>query len=434
MKKVFLFTFCSFILLFALVTEAGVSLANDYESNNYQLNDNDYERKFREVFGLEIIPNELQDLTENYHPNSIEHYGLKLTVQEYEALTKRIDLQKEKLPEVEKYLRENYGSKFNELYIDQKNGGIIKVGFKEEVYDEASLKEALIELYEGENLFEIYQVKYSVEELNNLQEKIDEHYEILLLEGIQLLYTSRNIPQERIEVGVFPYNSHTIKRLEELFNSDMLIVKESSPLENTSRTAYTRPVLGGLVLTNQSRSGSRCTSAFSFIKNGAHNILTAGHCGTVNDSIAQGGSSYFIGGISERRFSGNVDAALISTNSSFTTNNIYRTSTVISSITTVQGRTQDRVGDTVCSSLGISNRVACGTILDTNFSAYYPDATVRNTRTVDFLVEPGDSGSPVFFGSQAIGIISGRNTTGGFSIYGHIDYVIEQFGGSVRTW
>jgi len=170
---------------------------------------------------------------------------------------------------------------------------------------------------------------------------------------------------------------------------------------------------------------STCTSGFA-VQNGSgtRGVLTAGHCGSSQSFNLR--SLPF----QSERFSGSYDVQWHTAPGLHVVNRVWDGLTDTSTpyyrfITATKPRSQQVIGEAVCK-YGMTTGYTCGTIKSTTFAPSYvpsvsPTFIIVTSSTTD-QSEPGDSGSPWFYGSTAFGIMSGHFTTNYDAIYMAIDY------------
>jgi len=185
-----------------------------------------------------------------------------------------------------------------------------------------------------------------------------------------------------------------------------------------------------------------CTAGFTVRRDadGVLGVLTAGHCGArdgeINGAVAQ---------YQDGRVSGRWDVQWRTVPGHNIVNEVeYVTggSTYHQKITGVKGSGDIGEGDGVCKS-GIRTGLTCGTVISGKVCpSYVKDCEstfiqVAGENGLD-MSKSGDSGAPVFSGSDAVGIVSGGAPPedpehGGNMIYMPVDFV-SVFGLSVLTY
>jgi hypothetical protein len=95
-----------------------------------------------------------------------------------------------------------------------------------------------------------------------------------------------------------------------------------------------------------------------------------------------------------------IDMPAVEADDAVYTNGTYQV------ITNVQPLNLDYFGEPVCHS-GIASETHCGMITNTDATVTYGSAILYHQRESDVYAYEGDSGGPVFYGSTAIGTVSG---------------------------
>lgn len=85
--------------------------------------------RFREEMGLSSNTKNLKTLSKDFQ-NFSEKYGVFLTKKEEKELDARLEEQKKLIPPIKDFIAENLQEEFASMYIDQKLGGIVRIGFK----------------------------------------------------------------------------------------------------------------------------------------------------------------------------------------------------------------------------------------------------------------------------------------------------------------
>jgi hypothetical protein len=170
-------------------------------------------------------------------------------------------------------------------------------------------------------------------------------------------------------------------------------------------------------------------------------VVTAGHC------VAGGGSATWresgvalgkgyrweYGGKGTEGASARSDIGLIK----LTTKSASR----VLAMTGGKGRTQKitsvrdaKAGERVCVTAGRTGATRCGTVVTTTTSLSYASPGL-SARTITGLalvkgicVNPGDSGSPVYAGSAAVGIAVARSASGCYTWYTKLPAQLKHFG------
>lgn len=176
-----------------------------------------------------------------------------------------------------------------------------------------------------------------------------------------------------------------------------------APVACTSRANCGGPMKAGLNLyyINDERA---CQTAFQVVTGSANYILTAGHCHHDSRNTRYHPIDVKIGAQDAYSVSGRADAMRIFLSSSASVSNkLFLSPSSILSITSAEqivGPGAEVVGEPVCASKPSGNR--CGTlyIKEIDIPGLIDQRLARDLYGCD-----GDSGSPIYYGSKAIGVL-----------------------------
>lgn len=165
-------------------------------------------------------------------------------------------------------------------------------------------------------------------------------------------------------------------------------------------------------------------------------VLTAGHCTAVTDAwVAAGSPNMLIGVVVSSSYDdeSKMDLGAIELSDTHRAARICDShfgneGLSVNSVVSVQTRTQDVVGESVCMS-GASSDKVCGTITSLNYSSHSAGIDLRNQRLADYSRAGGDSGAPVSFGTKIKGIHSGGRVSTGEAVYSHIGCLADYMPG-----
>jgi hypothetical protein len=222
---------------------------------------------------------------------------------------------------------------------------------------------------------------------------------------------------------------------------DSVVVYEVDRAANPvcSRTNCGNPMKAGLALYT-SNGLKNCNSGF-VMRGGTttYYLSMAGHCftdpslthryhpvGTVIGNIDQPGWQVHT--------ADHVDAALINISVTQASNKSMISNTTYQSITSKENPANEVIGETVCSSK--PSATSCGYLVSVVGST--PDGKITQLRVASGQYAcGGDSGSPVYYGNMALGIIDYNtggthvcpdgSTTGSNALYSHIRNIEIQF-------
>lgn len=394
--------------------------------------------RFRKEMGLDELSK--KDLENDEY--KLSKFGAYLTIEEEQDLDERINQQKESIPSIKAFIEKNLKEEFAGIYIDQKSGGVVNIGFKAntKITVEKHLDE-LRELYEEEKL-NIYFTEYSEDELNKIADNVFQNRSNFMEKGLDIVSVNVDLPTQKINIGVKEKSS--AKKAAKLLlaevdeenvlaemglNVDIFNIKEEEVRKAQAQPSDKfRPIQAGLRIKNTTEDRS-CTSAFSVQKDSDFYVLTAGHCTeNVGDRFEQGGARF--GKTADFNFGGSVDAALIeltkgSDDATYYVFGNYKSE--YNSITEVQRTRDETIGDTVCISGSQMKRVKCGTLESTNWRGNIesPNGDIQyftNMRQASYSEVQGDSGGPIFYGGTAIGVHSADT-----GVYTHISEIEDYF-------
>jgi hypothetical protein len=381
--------------------------------------------KYRENMGLNTNVDYVKKvMSDSKSKVYVEHHGVALTPAEAKDIERRINMQKNDKPKVKSFI-ENHVSNddFSGLYIDQKNGGILKVGFTQPLSQMESIINQIKSIFPEPQYLSFYQANNSEEKLTNLHKQVFEQMEHLKDRGIEITGINTNIVDNKVDVGIKSLTEEKAKVIFELFGKDSIHVFEKDYDVSTARNVWNGYLEAGLQI--EKDTGSYCTSNISIMDaNWDYFIVTAGHC------IRDYSGRWFIGGhdigYGAMWNTGDADVGAIRISDQHTYW-MYIDSTKERDFRTKQLATEDDVGDYVCQSSATTG-YACGYIQSTNYTSSFDGYTYTNQRLANYAVDRGDSGGPVFLLNTIMGIQSAMTLDTGEAVYSHIDLALQNLG------
>lgn len=345
-------------------------------------------------------------------------WGVPLTNAERSELQRRSDLQSQ-LDALEAELRRILGDDtFSSLHMGIKEVAPVVVSVTASAREAADVAQAM--LPPGTPL-EMRVVKYSARQFEQSMEAERRLFEHLRRQGVVLLQTVPNVEDNRIDVVLSLDSAADAEGIAAAALGPIARIQRtaSGPVTQNDRYAAYPHVRAGVNITNL--TGVRCTASFNARSaTGYYYVLTAGHCTVPDDTWFNGGGSTgtgtpanYIGAVGTDRFAGggttDCDCSGIGPiTAGQATNAVYLTATTNRNITAVAA-SPIRVGAPTCFSGVTSDAVVCGSQNAGYASFYYRQenqhVTYQGLTTQDSL--GGDSGSPVFDGQNAFGILSG---------------------------
>jgi streptogrisin D len=199
-------------------------------------------------------------------------------------------------------------------------------------------------------------------------------------------------------------------------------------VDSTAGGISTQAFYGGQAILT---GGSRCSAGFitRVPSSGNQYVVTAGHCTNIGTNWRTS-SGQTIGRTAASRFPGDDFGAIrIANPAALQPRGGVLNKGVFQDIT---GASRVPVNSTVCKT-GSTTGTTCGRVLRYNATVNYPQGTVRGLTTTNVCTQPGDSGGPLFAGSQAQGVTSGGTvgscSQAGFrSFFQPADEILTVFG------
>jgi hypothetical protein len=183
------------------------------------------------------------------------------------------------------------------------------------------------------------------------------------------------------------------------------------------------PLRSGLAIFT---GGARCTSAFMTYYGSRYYMLTAGHCAELGywwDVSTYNYGYQNVGGAVDYTFGWYGDSAIVSVDNP----GWWRPRGWVLYETPVYGTERDYVGGYVCKQ-GSTTGYTCGTVTQVNATVYYPNRTLSGMTWSNACTAAGDSGSGVFYGNYAHGILSGGPYSGCGMIHEPIGRALSSMG------
>jgi hypothetical protein len=249
----------------------------------------------------------------------------------------------------------------------------------------------------------IYQAKYSTEDLDKLHETIDGQMKNLVDKGLPITSVGNDLKNQKIVIGLQYTNENIQNELKTLFNPDMLSfkVEKNKNLKYSRWEDVYRAVSGGPQV--DFAGTGWCTNGFSATdSSGSYYLISAGHCMSyAGEPVTQGvlnGRNQLVAYANRNTFTwgSSADASASKVDPSNATS--WISSSYSAQATLLSSRQlNDYVGLVVCFSLGETDTNVCSTVSDTNYSYFAGGKYFTNHRKTNLTIaQPGDSGSPVY--------------------------------------
>ncbi len=197
----------------------------------------------------------------------------------------------------------------------------------------------------------------------------------------------------------------------------------SEPLYCGGQYSCDPPLRSGLAIYG---NNIRCSSAFMVYDSYDYYMMTAGHCAEASTYWQVPTYSYgyqTVGGVVDYRFGYYGDSAIVR----ITDSGWWQPRGWVYPNQAIYSWDYDYVGQYVCKT-GSTTGYTCGQITDTNATVYYPNRTLTGMTWSTACVAAGDSGSGVYYGSTAHGILSGGPSSGCGMIHEPISRALSAMG------
>ena len=409
---------------------------------------------FRRLIGFRAGEPFVRDL--NAHPerhgassHRIETYGHPMTGPERIELRIRRELEAEAAT-IKQY-GEEHSDSFAGSYLDQRGGGLMRVGFTRDV--EHHIEQLAGRMSRHPDRLRGFSSEFTEEALRATKARVLADAKTLIQEGVKLAMVSTATSRNRTVVGVTDVTAEQRAMLQDRYGPSVVVTEHAGalgdhyPHADPARAEYFAILRGGLKL-DSTDTLSGCSSAFvAFDVFGMmslqYYLLTAGHCYNQGDLAVQGNDT--IGSVERRAFdwAGNADGAAIRIDPSRISRWVYvHPAAQAWQIPRWQSKALDQEGHIVCIAgmlhPGAHAEQNCGAITDTDaaqFYANYDNTLIVETRTVSFgataRCTSGDSGAAWYSADVAVGVHGGHgDDLGGDPIcfYSHIDNVLSNLG------
>ncbi|WP_308425933.1 S1 family peptidase [Actinokineospora fastidiosa] len=172
--------------------------------------------------------------------------------------------------------------------------------------------------------------------------------------------------------------------------------------------------------------GGRCTTAFMTYAGSYYYMLTAGHCAEMGSYFSVPTYTYgtqTVGVTAGYDFGYYGDSAVVRVSDA----SWWQPRGWVYPQTAIRSYGYDYVGQYVCKQ-GSTTGYTCGQVTETNATVYYPGRTLTGMTWSTACVAAGDSGSGVYYGSRAYGILSGGPNSGCGMIHEPITRALSRWG------
>ncbi|WP_339313295.1 S1 family peptidase [Paenibacillus sp. FSL M7-0896] len=381
-------------------------------------------------------------------------YGIYLSSSEEEALTKRFEQQDKLIPQIKEYFYSvpELKEKYLGLYIDQANGGEVRIIIKSQ---EDSLQKGTVSnvTYLAEQFEDKFNIElpisfeeggYSEKQIEDVSMLVSENIE-LISQDIDIRYVTGDFIGQKVKLGITKSNidkEYALSKISSITQQDQSLFEieeldDDYSTVDSSRTTTTSPLQGGLAIDSSPSTSGVCSMGYSAIDaNSNPYVITAAHCWYKNSGVGiyQGGN--YIGYTSSLSHYGNeVDANGIRvTSNSLLSNKVYKDS----NLTSVEVAGNDVLGQVVCmSGRNRGESSSCGTLQSKAHYNYWKDPNgvdvwFDSLRLATFAQSGGDSGGTVFSRGKLMGLHKGYSND--YSAYSHVTHITNRLGLTPVTW
>ncbi|MGW4421014.1 S1 family peptidase [Streptosporangium sp. NPDC004631] len=329
-------------------------------------------------------------------------------------------------------MSENLGTTFGGAWIDQRNGGKLTVGVTE---TGAANQVRSAALAAGAADTVSVPVRHSFAHLQQVTTELAKRVAEVNKGADSGLQTGIVTPDNVVRLSSLegskptPAQQEVIRWAKTTFGSAVTVstyAHRSVKLYCYDDYACDPPLRSGLAIFG---GNARCTSAFMTYSGSSYYMLTAGHCAELGAWWDVSTYSYGyqnVGSVADYTFGWYGDSAIVSVDDP----SWWRPRGWVLYQTPVRGTEADYVGSYVCKQ-GSTTGYTCGIVSEVNSTVSYPNRTLAGMTWSDACDGPGDSGSGVFYGNYAHGILSGGTDVGCGMIHEPIRRALSAWGVSL---
>jgi len=369
---------------------------------------------FRTSLGLQSDAGYVANVEGN--PSASRKYGVALLPDEQRDIDARVAVDG-KIPSVIDSIKDQPG--FAGAFIDQAAGGVLDLATTGDT--DALVAQARLHLPPG-IVLRVRTVTYTDAQLQAANQAVNDDIEYWTMRGVAITEIGVDPEANRVDVGVSSNLAVARHSLATRYGS-IVVVASKVPMLPTStcnsRQDCVPPVRGGLYIISR----HNCSSGYvARSGSGVLVLVTAGHCfrsytdiwkNSASTATVIGTTYSYTTNDSTSSGTYNADAGYIalapgSMQTTLPHNQFYVTSTTtFSSFTSVAPSNHYANGTLVCKS-GATTQYTCGVIVQQEMTKQEASGPyVRHVAEAAALVDGGDSGSPVFYGSYPTATLLG---------------------------
>lgn len=409
---------------FAVRTPAVVGSADEGPPDHTDEEEVAQAKRFRSSFGFNADDAYVRGVEgDQTNRDRSPEYGVALTAAEYAEMRTRAEVQ------MAMHTVRTYAEQFPTfagLWLDQKGGGIVRVGFTG--LDAALRRDELKQRFPWPERLETFTAARTDDELSDLAARVSADFDTLQAEGIEVTNSGTRTSLNNVEIGVVGLDAVERAKLISRYGAGVDPVAATAPEDDAGarRYQYNRRLSAGILVRHQIGDGGRCTAAFSARRERRTRrgrrvfrffTTTAGHCASGHRPTWIHGNKPVGRTVDSTHFNKDkvdADAQTIGIPR-------RRLSKVVildpgyapRRLSTVEKRfEEEEEGNLVCIS-GIHNN-DCGWLDSRNESVEVNDKKFEFLRTATYESQGGDSGAPIYFPygnrreARALGLHKGR--------------------------
>lgn len=338
-------------------------------------------------------------------------------------------LRQDHLTDVATSLRKRLGVRFGGAWIDQKHGGRLTVAVTQPAASALARQQAAQEQAPDTSTVV---VRHSLQQLTHMSHTLAKRISAANRAAAHGLQSAIVVQENKLRLDLPKGKSLTAKqravvRWAKRTWGDALTVSTyahaSKPFYCGGQYSCDPPLRSGLAIYG---TNVRCSSAFMAYSGSAYYMMTAGHCAEDSSYWQVPTYSYGyqgVGSVADYSFGYYGDSAIVRVDDPA----FWQPRGWVYTSTRITGWDYDYVGQYVCKQ-GSTTGYTCGYITETDATVSYPDRTLTGMTWSTACDAPGDSGSGVYYGSTAHGILSGGPDRGCGMIHEPISRALSDHG------
>lgn len=411
--------------------------------------------RFRRASGLTANPALVRRLVAERgdHRASLERFGVPLTAAELRNLQARGRVAAQ-VPTIRRQADRVAGGSFAGLYVDQRAGGVVRVGFTR---DAARHLRALRRVAPFPDRLRTFTPRHSQAALRALAGRV------ALDPGAGVIEVAPDLARDSVDVGATHPTPELARRLRHRYKGVPIRLVASAPLHALSAEHYddypAPPMRGALQIRRHDNLYYDTVCSAGFVSQGSIHprnywVISAGHCGPPRalwTHPRSSGGDYRVGrgAGNELRSGSDADAQAIGLDPAARSSQIYLHDYDRRRMRYQQRYDTDYRGEMIChagdgSFMTTGEGISCGYITATDARVNLADGannyTLYHQRYASLRSCAGDSGGPIFKGNTGLGILSGGDggPCGNTTTYSQIGHVtrrlhVHLYGARVRS-